>query len=77
MAGTTSSSTRVRTAVVVVHGMGEQLPLETLNRFVKTALPKTTTPADDQPRRRYFSRPERVTDSYEALSSLMSGTMTQ
>jgi hypothetical protein len=66
MAGTASSSTRVRTAVVVVHGMGEQLPLETLNRFVKTALPKTTTPADDQPRRRYFSRPERVTDSYEA-----------
>ena len=30
----------VRTAVVVVHGMGEQLPLETLNRFVGSALPK-------------------------------------
>jgi hypothetical protein len=26
--------------VVVVHGMGEQLPLETLNRFVGSALPK-------------------------------------
>lgn len=53
-------NTTVRTAVVIVHGMGEQLPLETLNRFVRTALPKVDGD------RRYFSRPERVTDSYEA-----------
>jgi hypothetical protein len=50
--------------VVVVHGMGEQLPLETLNRFVRTALPKV----DGQ--RRYFSRPERISDSYEARRHL-------
>ncbi|WP_131105465.1 hypothetical protein [Ornithinimicrobium sufpigmenti] len=40
--------------------MGEQLPLETLKRFVMTALPKI----DGE--RRYFSRPEKVTESYEA-----------
>lgn len=51
---------RVRTAVVIVHGMGEQLPLETLKRFVMTALPKV------EGERRYFSRPEKVTESYEA-----------
>ena len=28
----------VRTAVVVVHGMGEQRPMDTLDGFVKTAL---------------------------------------
>lgn len=50
----------VRTAVVIVHGMGEQLPLETLKRFVMTALPKVDG------KRRYFSRPARVTESYEA-----------
>lgn len=55
---------KLRTAIVVVHGMGEQLPLETLNRFVRTALPRV----DGE--RRYFSRPERVTDSYEARRHL-------
>ncbi len=50
----------VRTAVVIVHGMGEQLPLETLNRFVRTALPEVGG------ERRYFSRPAHVTTSYEA-----------
>jgi hypothetical protein len=54
----------VRTAVVIVHGMGEQLPLDTLNQFIKTALPKV------EGERRYFSRPERVTDSYEARRHL-------
>jgi hypothetical protein len=50
----------IRTAVVMVHGMGEQTPLETLDRFVKTALPRI----DGE--RRYLSRPEKITDSYEA-----------
>lgn len=53
-----------RTAVVIVHGMGEQLPLETLNRFVRTALEPTGGV------RRYFSRPARVTNSYEARRHL-------
>lgn len=56
----TSKQPDVRTAVVIVHGMGEQLPLETLKRFVMTALPKVDG------KRRYFSRPARVTESYEA-----------
>lgn len=59
---------RIRTAVVIVHGMGEQVPLETVNQFVKTALPKS----DDRrhptgPKlRQYFSRPDQVAGSYEA-----------
>lgn len=31
-------SSYIRQAVVVVHGMGEQLPLDTLTRFIETAL---------------------------------------
>lgn len=50
----------IRTAVVMVHGMGEQTPLETLDRFVKTALPRVAG------ERRYLSRPEKITDSFEA-----------
>lgn len=52
----------IRTAVVMVHGMGEQVPLETVNQFVKTALPRTGVP----PTRQYFSRPDVVSGSYEA-----------
>jgi hypothetical protein len=55
--------------VVIVHGMGEQLPLATLNRFVKTALPRVDG------RRLYYSRPERVTDSYEARRLLAFRTL--
>lgn len=51
----------VRQAVVVVHGMGEQLPLSTLTRFVDTAL----APGSDG-ERTYFSRPESITGSYES-----------
>lgn len=54
---------RRRQAVVVVHGMGEQLPMETLVHFVDTALP-----AD---RRHYYSRPESVTGSYESRRFLV------
>lgn len=55
---------QVRTAVIIVHGMGEQLPVETLNQFVKAALPNVGDA------RHYFSRPERITDSYEARRML-------
>jgi len=54
----------VRTAVVVVHGMGEQLPLETLNRFVGSALPKVGG------KRLYYSRPALITKSFEARRHL-------
>jgi hypothetical protein len=51
---------RARQAIVIVHGMGEQKPLDQLRRFVDTALP----PVDGE--RVYVSRPDKVTDSYEA-----------
>lgn len=51
----------VRQAVVVIHGMGEQLPLSTLTRFIDTAL----APGADG-RRTYYSRPESVTGSFES-----------
>jgi hypothetical protein len=50
----------IRTAVVMVHGMGEQQPLETVDRFVRTALPRVNG------ERRYLSRPEKISDSFEA-----------
>ncbi|MFN8192744.1 MAG: hypothetical protein U0R80_00505 [Nocardioidaceae bacterium] len=52
----------VRQAVVVIHGMGEQLPLSTLTRFIDTAL----RPKNEKGDRTYFSRPESVTGSYES-----------
>lgn len=64
MTGATGVEPKPRTAVVVVHGMGEQLPLETLRQFVMTALPKYNGKRD------YFSRPARVTGSYEARRML-------
>lgn len=59
-----SSTDTARTAVVIVHGMGEQLPLETLRQFVRTAMPKF------QGNREYWSRPAVITDSYEARRML-------
>lgn len=50
----------VRTAVVVVHGMGEKRPLETFESFVRTAL----NPSDGQ--WDYSPRPTEITDEYEA-----------
>jgi hypothetical protein len=52
----------VRQAVVVIHGMGEQLPLSTLTRFIDTAL----TPDPVSKRRIYYSRPESITGSFES-----------
>ena len=53
--------TDVRQAVVIVHGMGEQRPLGTLNRFIKAAL----TPRTDKGKT-FYSQPDRVTDSFES-----------
>ena len=55
----------IRTAVVIVHGMGEQRPMDTLDGFVKMALrPRDVNgePKWDY----YYSRPAEVTGSYEA-----------
>jgi hypothetical protein len=52
---------RVRNAVIIVHGMGQQRPLDTLKAFVRTALPPLGGGW-----RYYYSRPATVTKSYEA-----------
>jgi hypothetical protein len=51
-----------RQAVVIVHGMGEQRPGDTLNRFVGVGL----RPEGPGQTRFYYSRPDTVTDSFEA-----------
>ncbi len=51
----------LRQAVVIVHGMGEQRPLETLNEFIGAALG-----ADRGGKRLFYSRPDQVVDSYES-----------
>lgn len=55
----------VRTAVVVVHGMGEQRPMETLDGFVKTALHPRIVDGEKK-WDYYYSRPAEITGSYEA-----------
>lgn len=50
-----------RTAVVIVHGMGEQRPLDTLKKFIRTALKPVCGGWNY-----YYSRPAEVTGSYEA-----------
>jgi hypothetical protein len=52
---------RVRQAVVIIHGMGEHRPLDTLNGFIGAALDPLGNPTGD-----FFSRPDGVTDSYES-----------
>jgi len=48
-----------RTAVVVVHGMGEQRPMETFDGFVRTALNPSDGTWDHHP------RPAEIADTYE------------
>lgn len=54
-------ATKVRQAVVIVHGMGEQKPNETLRGFIGAALPPNPNAESG-----YYSRPDKVTDSFEA-----------
>jgi hypothetical protein len=53
----------VRTAVVIVHGMGEKRPMETLDDFAKTALRPRT---DRETTWDYYPLPAEITDTYEA-----------
>lgn len=48
---------QVRTAVVLVHGMGEKRPMETFDGFVRTALHEKWD---------YHPQPAEITDTYEA-----------
>jgi hypothetical protein len=52
------------TAVVIVHGVGEKRPMETLDDFAKTALRPRST--EGEKTWDYRSRPTEITDSYEA-----------
>jgi hypothetical protein len=54
----------VRTAVVIVHGIGEKRPMETLDAFAMTALRPHS--AHGEKRWDYYSLPAEITDSYEA-----------
>jgi hypothetical protein len=58
----------VSQAVVVIHGMGEQLPLATLTRFIDTAI---TPDEQGKTKRTYYSRPESVTGSFESRRFLV------
>ncbi len=57
---------QLRQAVVIVHGMGEQRPLDTLNSFIDEAIPGTTdlVPGTDNPV--FYSRPDFQSDSHES-----------
>ncbi len=61
-----AKSKRTRQAVVIVHGMGEQRPLDMLNRFIDAAIPGTTktVPGSDNPV--FYSRPIEDDNTYES-----------
>ena len=46
----------MRKAVLVIHGIGEQKPMETLRKFVKSVL---------NPGEMYYSAPEKMSDNIE------------
>jgi len=56
-----------RQAVLLIHGIGEQRPMETLSGFVDALLPKImdTDDKDHKSGRVYWSKPNRLTNSYE------------
>lgn len=66
-----------RQAVVVIHGIGEQKPMQTLRGFVDTLLGATPKPSwyervtgrrrhpEQEPLPRFFSKPDRLTDTLE------------
>lgn len=51
----------MRQAVVIIHGIGEQRPMETLRSFVAGALGISKL----DPRNRVFSKPDRISDTLE------------
>lgn len=65
-----SEKTKFRQAVVIVHGMGEQRPLEMLNHFIDSAIPGPTEIQEKEALPVYYSRPAPESESYEARSYL-------
>lgn len=56
---------RAKTAVVVIHGMGEQWPMETLRGFVEAVWTGDPEMVSGDFNRQVYSKPDRITDSYE------------
>ncbi|MDG4475797.1 hypothetical protein [Thiovibrio frasassiensis] len=52
---------RPKQAVVVIHGIGEQRPMETLRSFVEAVLPETLKSAQ----KKYRSKPDQMSESFE------------
>ena len=66
---------RLRQAVVIVHGMGEQRPLEMLNNFIDAAIPGATAVFDEKTGNPvYHSRPDPDGSSFETRFYLARGT---
>jgi hypothetical protein len=59
-----SPASDARTAMVIVHGLGERRPMQTLEDFANTALRPRT--AHGEKRWGYYSLPAEITGSYEA-----------
>ncbi len=54
-----------RQAVVIIHGIGEQRPMDTLRRFVEAVLYKENQNTDENTLPPYYSKPDTISDSYE------------
>ena len=62
-----------RQAVVLIHGIGEQRPMDTLRAFVAALLPEdkqhansvSSGQAETQDQQKYYSKPDTLGDSYE------------
>jgi hypothetical protein len=62
---TNADRPRPKTAVVVIHGMGEQWPMNTLRGFVDAAWTFDPDLSEDWSRGETYSKPERVTGNFE------------
>src|SRR5438128_2316266 len=60
-----SSKPRPKTAVVMIHGMGEQWPMDTLRGFVEAAWSSDPDLNPEWSEGETYSKPERITGSFE------------
>src|SRR4051812_4424535 len=75
------SMARSRQAVILIHGVGEQRPMETLRSFVDSTLdspPHQATPPTQQKRAgtmpKFYSRPDFLADNLELRRLVSSGS---
>ena len=60
MAANQGTSSRHTQAVVVIHGIGEERPMDTIRSFVQAVLPEP-----EQGGEKYFSKPDPLSESFE------------